>query len=642
MEVKKTYYKKKNINKKKRDLKWLNVESIPSNLMDFLELNFKHKNILLNRMSGMTLQEVGEIEGITRERVRQIESKIISILPTFNDVEKVKRIVLDYDITEKEFTEYIRQPISLFRFIRLADKSKVDRKPFEQYLLYMNKVAPQTITKKLGERNKFINHNNDVVSLDVNSVIYEILFCNRKEYTVDKLQQDMERFFSKYDYSAEKKISNRALSGRLSKRENVIHSVKGKFRYYKYDVEELMEYVTNLNDLFNVSDGIYGIRYFFELDPDLMRLLDIKNEAELANVLKKIGYKYFGRLNDIVRQSQVYIGNIQNDKKSKDKFYKDILLQFDGEPLKVVVNYLYNNFYLHKGSTLAYLSKKFASFIYEKNIVLNVPLPQNADFYIKAMKVVCEPIYNFEQVKKKLNKINQNVILSPQLIDRLGYYDRGNTIIKKKYSNQDEAFRALWLVNDYIFTDSIKDFHSRSADFKAYQFELSHDLIRIDYNRYMTIKKFEKSGFVKNDILAFIDEVVSFSKSDMFYTWQYLLNQGFTSGFVEETCFDSLFYERLIFTSPLVRTIQANSYIFINTDNCDVENPTLIKFIEYELGTNPKDIDDFIDELNLKYGLVITKSKVIEKLKQSSYVYSSEMRKVYPNKQMMYQEIYKI
>ncbi|POD88699.1 hypothetical protein S101258_00546 [Lactiplantibacillus plantarum subsp. plantarum] len=87
------------------------------------------------------------------------------------------------------------------------------------------------------------------------------------------------------------------------------------------DLHDILDYLDELNALFDVADGIYGIDYFFDHNQSLMAELGLQESSELANLLKGLGYERFERLNTIVRQSQVYIGAIKNDTQCKEQFY---------------------------------------------------------------------------------------------------------------------------------------------------------------------------------------------------------------------------------------------------------------------------------------------------------------------------------
>ena len=52
-----------------------------------METTSRNKNIVNLFMSGLTLQEIGNIEGITRERVRQILHKELSVEPYLEQIQ---------------------------------------------------------------------------------------------------------------------------------------------------------------------------------------------------------------------------------------------------------------------------------------------------------------------------------------------------------------------------------------------------------------------------------------------------------------------------------------------------------------------------------------------------------------------------
>lgn len=97
-------------NEQRHMIKWLGIEQVPNTLMAFLDLDFKKKDFLVGRLSGLTLQEIGDAYGLTRERVRQIVDQIVKRLPLFDDVEKYKKLVLSYDIQLDQFLNYTQEP----------------------------------------------------------------------------------------------------------------------------------------------------------------------------------------------------------------------------------------------------------------------------------------------------------------------------------------------------------------------------------------------------------------------------------------------------------------------------------------------------------------------------------------------------
>ncbi|RRK09184.1 hypothetical protein D1831_14230, partial [Lactiplantibacillus garii] len=313
-----------------RLMKWLGMENkqLPQTLMEFLKMDFNQKNILTARLSGKTLQEIGESVGITRERVRQIVVKMVERLPQFNDVEKYKKLISEYDVQLDEFLNYTHGTREVFEYCQLKYKRSKELKSLDQYLLAMKKVAPEDLTEQLDQQHKFVNHNNQIVELAASNVIDEILFNDRGLFNYEALLEQLNPFYTNHNLAAPK-LSKHALVSQVERSQHIIQRTNGYFRYYEFDLDDVMDYIDELNALFEVSDGIYGIDYFFEQNQALMQEIGILAGAELANLLKQIGYQHFNRLNTIVRQSQVYVGAVQHNAQSKDQFYLKILTQFD-------------------------------------------------------------------------------------------------------------------------------------------------------------------------------------------------------------------------------------------------------------------------------------------------------------------------
>ncbi|WP_259683114.1 sigma factor-like helix-turn-helix DNA-binding protein [Lactiplantibacillus pentosus] len=156
--------------------KWFGVDEIPKTLMAFLRLDFKKKDILVSRLSGKTLQEIGDEHGLTRERVRQIIAKMVQQLPLFDDVEKYHKLVLTYDIRLDQFLDYTQGTEEIFTYLNLKYKRPKTLASLDQYLLALNKVAPDALGVRLNRHGKFINHANQVVPFSAANVIDEILF----------------------------------------------------------------------------------------------------------------------------------------------------------------------------------------------------------------------------------------------------------------------------------------------------------------------------------------------------------------------------------------------------------------------------------------------------------------------------------
>lgn len=108
--------------KKKRRLRKnvFGFEKLPKNLTVFFELNLKEdaSNVLFGRMSGKTLQEIADNVGVSRERIRQIESRIKKSLPEFSEEQKLKKIFKLYYFDDEEFSRVFGMDARINSFMK--------------------------------------------------------------------------------------------------------------------------------------------------------------------------------------------------------------------------------------------------------------------------------------------------------------------------------------------------------------------------------------------------------------------------------------------------------------------------------------------------------------------------------------------
>lgn len=95
----------------------IDMESVT--LEDFLKSDFKNKDYLILRLKGKTLQEIGDVFGVTRERVRQKLQKIARDIPRINEIERYREFFTNYRISKDLFinvfcsNEYVYELLSL-------------------------------------------------------------------------------------------------------------------------------------------------------------------------------------------------------------------------------------------------------------------------------------------------------------------------------------------------------------------------------------------------------------------------------------------------------------------------------------------------------------------------------------------------
>lgn len=78
-----------------------------------------HKTMLVQRLSGLTLYEVGEANGITRERVRQVVKKALVGIPLTHVVEarRVRYLYENYNLDADFFEKVLLEAREVYRFM---------------------------------------------------------------------------------------------------------------------------------------------------------------------------------------------------------------------------------------------------------------------------------------------------------------------------------------------------------------------------------------------------------------------------------------------------------------------------------------------------------------------------------------------
>jgi len=629
------HYENKNSYSLKKQLKYFQINEFPDTFREFMQLDFKNKNILEQAMEGYNLREIGSHVGVTRERVRQIKLKIGENLPEFEDISKYRGMFANYDFTEKDFELLTGQSEQLYNLIELK-YGKSGKSSINKYVLLSPRLSIEEKKNFFDKKNILINNNGELITISKTNIMIDVLKTNREVLDVLTYKNLILKYVNEKGLSKEFITdSERSLYNTVD-RLPAIRRTGGLFRYY--DMSIIEDYEKNIQELFEVDDGIYGIDYFYNSDLNLMKEIDIQDSSELANLVKQIGYDKFSRIEKIERQSQVWIGEI-----NPEIFYKKLLIKFDNESLDSFFNYIDLNYKLNMDSVRSLIVTKYKKYIHNNMISFYAKLPDDDEFYNECKNKLNMPIYSYDMFTHKINEIDATVDVTPQLLLKVGYHERGEIVFSEKFRNQQSAIDDFLLNRDYLSYNEIQQFHSRSINYEVYALELSHDLLRISENKYMTISKFENAHFSKNDINNFLNDVKNFVHKDEFFSWKSLINDGFNASLIGQTGFDHDFFERLIFTMDDIRTIHTTTPIFIMIGNEKVissPTPPLSDFLEQIFVGDKEDIVEFITNLKSNYGLDFDKDKMISKIKNSSLIYSPEMKTIYKNEKCMLDDIY--
>ena len=89
---------------------------------DYLSSDFKRKDLFLLRLEGKSLKEIGDEFGISRERVRQIVSKIVNKMPSIYEVQKYSEIFSTYMISKEIFINIFCTYVRVYELLVIVSK----------------------------------------------------------------------------------------------------------------------------------------------------------------------------------------------------------------------------------------------------------------------------------------------------------------------------------------------------------------------------------------------------------------------------------------------------------------------------------------------------------------------------------------
>ncbi|WP_406602706.1 hypothetical protein ACJA29_00660 [Metamycoplasma sualvi] len=364
------------------------------------------------------------------------------------------------------FLEY-KISFNLFNLISNLDKTSY------QYLFTISTIFKNLYKKlnfKLKSEQEFLSLIWNLLSLEIKEKIekstlkYKIPLSNeaniRKKCLIDSYQyiknnknissiDDISDFIiNKYDLKkSEKKSLTRNIESYLSRQDNLIFSRNRNVRYYNYESIDWDVVVSLIQKILTEKEGVYNSHFFFNKYKNFMKVLNIYNEYELHNFLKKsitnneniIFLKMPIIMIKCNNKDLFFSELIQKNKLTKNVFYK-ILEEDYGFKSNVAIstiNYDYYKFanintssddweyskqikdlkinefkslFINKFQNLEYFDiSEFESFLVENNFdnkYKNKKLLEELNFTIYKNKYICKNSFNFMENIKKIIQTN--------------------------------------------------------------------------------------------------------------------------------------------------------------------------------------------------------------------------------------------
>ena len=608
---------------------------------DWLEtLKDSQKRAISLRLQGKTLEECGQIMGITRERVRQIISKAVSRKPILRE-DDYSYWFRQYDITEEAMLWIFG--IGKENYIYLSaiyDKGKVsiddicddEHMTSEIYINYQ----------------KYINRNSIIIDGEYVPVKRDRL-CRRLAQSVCKNNDiSFEDFYKKYMNMLEENClsnnesllfpSERAFEARMQDSMYTLMKYGRRMRYYEiyeYDIESMVEklHFEQFNDI-----EISTLKLVRD-NPDLMAEYNIMDEYELHNLLNKTKI-IWNRDNkydvELTRMPFLVFGNADRKKQTEWLLYQ----------VAPVSQLEFGQFYemefgVRANTAISNMGKFISHYYHNGYFTVDQPVLTEEEFKFLSDALKGE-FYFIEDVKvlyiERFGDLNI-AHLNPRAYKELGFKVFSNYIIKNKYLSAEEYFTCLLTKDELTDLNKLDSRFTYISSFNQalYAIRENYDILEYEERKYISYEHFSSvaNGISKVDFEHYLDSISEVAKGHEFFTIKLLKNEGFQSE-LHEIGFEEYFFEALIKNSKRFSCIQtAKAVIFAEKD----VQITLFKFIKYLLSSFKKmDIVDFMSYMKEEYGVVIRKEKILYCIQDSDLYYDPIMEKIYFDKEYYYEE----
>lgn len=603
-------------------------------------LNEKQKLIISMRIQPKTLEECGQELGVTRERIRQIESKALKSKPQLRE-DDYAYWYMKYDMNADAMNWIFGVENNVYQYLKLAykvgtidvedmiDDSEMNASIYSSYQKYINRNSIL-----IGD--EYVKIKRDLICRKLAEQI-----CSEKEISYDEFYDLYLEFLEEHHLNTNPKLlfsSARAFEARLQDSNYILMKYGRRMRYYpikEYDIEEFVDAL----HLERYTDVEISTAKILRDNQEIMEEYNIQDEYELHNLLNKTQdvWNADNRYNlEIMRMPFIVFGNADRAKQtvwllyqiapvSQEEFGQFYEEEFGVKANTVIANmgkYIYQ--YYHAGM---YRVDQPLLTNEEKEYMLSVAIK---DFYFVDE---LERLFVRQFGKENLSHLN------PRTYKELGFRVYAGYLVRDTYASADEYFEKEFTKSDMLDLTNYdaRLIYIQISNTVLERLRSNYDLIEYEDKKYISYERFSSvaDSITKDTLKAYVEQVLEASGDEKFFTIKSLKRNGFANE-LHNLGFSDWFNSSLVKNSKKIRYIRTvDSVIFAKTDT----QPTLLEFISYVLQKVRKmDIHDFLVYLKEEYGVTLRKDKVTWLIKDSTLYYDSIMEKIYFDKEDYYED----
>ena len=625
---------------------------------DFLagdaQMGNNYKEVLLERMQGKSLVDIGNQMNVTRERVRQIETRALKSVHWHQehrlfDDDYYRYLHENYAIPKEAWLRYLKCTEETLWYLHTccgkagsapAENALDDplvtvnqkyrlQKYLDSLMLYVQDDAVPRERVQI-ERCVFAHYCRDEMTFDEYIEIYNAVLRENGVPETDKLY-----------YTAENKKSR---GNRIMTLPYILWKQGSRLRYYDMDAQDFTELLETLN-LFQYRNIELCTDIFMTNFPELMQKYDIRDGNELHIILRAIvkPEDYPESEIDFSRQPIIRFGAFD-----RIAAVKEIIAEHSPISADDLVAELRSRFGYREGMIRGtvftgipqlyhngYYSIDFRTIPKERLDAFRARLTE--DYYeIDALKKLYTDIFPFADPQD----------VNPRMMKTMGFIVHGNYLIQH-FATAEEYFRYVLTKDDVVDLEQLrKKFTAGYNTFSSILYRLlkSLEILYFEPNRLLNIRRLQKLGITKEMLIDYRDSAIGLVEDGQYFTAHYLHRNGFAHP-LDALGLDAYFYNALL---SFDSRITGSSYFggIVLYKGKQEQKHTRIDFVAYLLkGRTEVPVSQLEQEARNLYGVDIGKDPydltryITEAAHQLGMYFDKTMNKVYRDKSYYYADL---
>ncbi|WP_214850682.1 sigma factor-like helix-turn-helix DNA-binding protein [Exiguobacterium sp. s193] len=588
------------------------------------------RRMVEQRMTGRTLQEIGDINNVTRERIRQILEKVISSIPLthITEARRMRYLFESYDLDPVFFETVLGERKEVYHF--LSEKCTKGTSAKREIYSFLQSEQRQ---RMLVSEGLYEDVSGNASPLSKMGLVEKYFFLEGRE--TKHANEHHRRYLSFIEEELRNQeevlqhymISERAFEGIADRIEGCLQSSKRRIRYF--DVKPILEEANTFQELFRLDPGIYNMRIIYERHAHYFFALDIRDYFELHNIVKDNL-----RIETVqTRRMPEFSIGVTN----KLDWLVGLIDEWGPISLDEFVSILEERFGLLASSSRSLIQMELSVYLTPHNELVHdiTELSIEEESFIKSILV--DDIYTVPELINRHSDVKnfRQLYLNNRNLGTVGYDLRGGFVIRKGFGSAERYFRHFLLTKDYFRTDNSSAVQNTQSFWRVLvNLQQNLDLFRVDDETYMNISVLERAGVSKKEILDFREKVFVHFSDGRFFSVENIqeeLNQAILG-----LGFDGIFYESICRYDKRIRFIQFATSLILY---CSKEKKRQVDFIEC-IVQDGMDINVLQSDIHRRYGIEIALSKLIEKIRASDMYYVQELERVFSNRQSFLDMVY--